>query len=137
MAYLKRSRASLRIMGDDLVPEHVTRLLGAQPDLARTKGQRWQTPKGREMVARTGQWHLTAAPQEPADVDAQIAGLLEQCSSDLAVWQALSARFDIDLFCGFFMAEDNEGVSLSPASLQALGERGILLDLDIYAPDDD
>ncbi len=30
-----------------------------------------------------------------------------------------------------------EGISLSPASLLKLGERKILLDLDIYGPDDE
>ncbi len=49
---------------------------------------------------------------------------------------ALASRFDIDLFCGWFMAGGNEGVELSPATLLALGERGIRLGIDLYAPDD-
>jgi hypothetical protein len=32
------------------------------------------------------------------------------------------------------MNEQNEGVSLSPRTLYALSDRGILLDLDIYGP---
>lgn len=35
------------------------------------------------------------------------------------------------------MAGGNEGVALSPATLLALGERGIRLGIDLYAPDRD
>ncbi len=34
MAKLHRSVASLRVSGEDLVPEEVTRLLGAEPTIA-------------------------------------------------------------------------------------------------------
>jgi hypothetical protein len=35
------------------------------------------------------------------------------------------------------MSHGNVGVEISPRTLLALGERGISLDLDIYAPDDE
>ena len=40
----------------------------------------------------------------------------------------------MDLFCGLFMHESNEGAEISPASLTALGDRGVKLSLDIYSP---
>jgi len=40
----------------------------------------------------------------------------------------------MDLFCGLFMKESSEGFSISPATLAMLGERGIELQFDIYAP---
>ncbi len=58
-------------------------------------------------------------------------------TNDLAVWKDLSARFNIDLFCGWFMGNSNEGAIVSATTLQRLGERGIELAVDIYAPEAD
>ena len=65
---------------------------------------------------------------------AQVAELLDALTLDLAVWRDLSGRFKADLFCGLLMERSNEGLMLSARALQALGERGLELDLDIYGP---
>ena len=73
----------------------------------------------------------------PRDLDSQIAELLAGMTDDLAVWQRLTSVYHADIFCGLFLEQENEGISLSPTTLQLLGERGIELALDIYAPDED
>ena len=135
MAHLHRAVATLRIAGDDLVISEVSALLGAEPSIAREKGKEWRTPSGKSTIARTGQWHLHAGDTEPENLDAQVEELLGKLTSDLSVWESLSAKFEVDLFCGWFMQEWNEGVNVSPSTLKALGERGILLGVDIYGPD--
>ena len=136
MAHLQRAVASLRIAGDDLIPEEVTALLGASPTHAQTKGQEIPLKSSsRTRVALFGQCRLHAAETEPEDLDGQVAELLGKLTNDLAIWQDLSCRFNIDLFCGWFMGGDNEGVTVEPETLKALGERGISLALDIYGPD--
>jgi len=50
---------------------------------------------------------------------------------------ALGNRFEIDIYCGWFMHESNEGVAISPQSLLMLGERNIALSVEIYASRDD
>jgi hypothetical protein len=45
---------------------------------------------------------------------------------------AASLRF---FFCGLFLDEMNEGISLSPDTLAAIGSRGLSSGLDIYGPD--
>jgi len=87
-------------------------------------------------IARTGSWRFSAARREPEDLEAQIFEILDQLTGDLAVWQSL-ARSRPDLFCGLFMGSSNDGVSLSPRVLLALGERGIELGLDIYEADEE
>ena len=134
MAHLHRSVAALRISGDDLLPEEVSKLLGATPTLARTKGEEIVYASGRTRIAKIGQWHIEATDAEPENLDAQVKEILSQLTGDLAVWSVLSKRFDIDLFCGWFMQSGNEGLTISPATLLALGERGIELSVDIYAP---
>lgn len=135
MAALAHSRATLRIIGDDLMPDEVTALLGAAPTMATTRGQVNQLGMGPK-VWRTGSWRLEAPDAEPANPDGQIAEILDELTPDLAIWRALARRFKVDLFCGWFMAEGNEGVSLSPETLRALGERGIRLDIDLYGGGD-
>jgi hypothetical protein len=58
-------------------------------------------------------------------------------TNDLMVWQALTSSYDVDMFCGAFMQSTNDGLSISPETMLALGSRGIKFDLDIYGPDDD
>jgi len=81
-------------------------------------------------------WRLLAEDREPEDLDGQITELLSRLTSDLEAWRNLASRFRMDLFCGLCLESLNEGVSISPSSLAALGERGIELALDIYGSDD-
>ena len=81
-------------------------------------------------------WHLEAADQVPGDLDSQIEDLLGRLTSDLGVWREVTSTYRTDVFCGLFMDGSNEGLSLSPSSLAALGNRGIELGLDIYDGDD-
>ena len=133
MTVLSRSAASLRVFGDDLLPEEVTALLGASPTSFEVKGGQSQpNAGGRTFTARTGGWRLQVARLSPGDLDGQIAELLDQLTTNLIAWRELTARFRVDMFCGLWLIEWNEGISLDPSTLAALGERGILLDLDIY-----
>jgi hypothetical protein len=89
---------------------------------------------GGTAVARTGQWHLSAQKTAPADIDLQVAEILAQLPADPDLWRSLAARYQIDLFCGWFMNESNEGLEISLETLSALGNRGIKFGIDLYAP---
>jgi hypothetical protein len=133
MSAINRTAASLRVFGDDLDPDEVTRLLGKQPDKAERRGD----IRSSGQAARRGRWSVSAERRTPGDLDGQIAELLAGTTDDLAVWQRLASTSDVDVFCGLFLEQENEGILLSPQALQLLGERGIRLSLDIYAPGDD
>lgn len=138
MACLERAVAALRIFGDTLVPEEITAMLGAEPTTAYSKGtQSTSAASGRIVVRKSGRWSLNAEDREPDDFDAQVMELLGQLTANPSVWSELTRRFEIDLFCGWFMGSSNEGVEISPEVLMALGSRGIHLSLDIYGPDGD
>ena len=136
MAHLARARASLRLFGDDLQPTEISQLLGCMPTKSWPKGQVHVAEPGREYIKKYGGWLLHASDKEPEDLDGQVSELLTKLTDDLSVWKTLAARFQVDLFCGWFMEGSNEGVSISPATMQVLGERHIELSLDIYAPDE-
>ena len=134
MPALQRSVATLRVSGDSLVPESISALLGVAPTHAQTKGETIVYAKGtRTRIAKFGMWRLEASDKEPADLDAQVAELLDQLTPDLTIWRTLAAEFDIELFCGWFMAASNEGETISPETMLRLGERGIDLSTFLVA----
>ena len=137
MAHLSRSVATLRISGDDLSPDAITKILGCQPTHGQIKGEVIVGKKtGRERIVKIGMWSLSASDSEPENIDAQVSEILAKLTDDLVAWKKLSEKHDIDLFCGLFMEASNEGLSISPATLNSLGARGIELALDIYGPDE-
>lgn len=135
MAHMHRSAASLSIVGDTLKPEEITQLLGSTPTYSHIKGDEWQNKTtGKTYAKKFGIWMLEAEDCEPENLDEQVNKLLSQVTADLNIWSLIRERYRIELFSGFFMKESNEGVIISPKTLLALGERGIELGLDIYAP---
>lgn len=138
MPALEKTKACLNILGDDLIPDEVSRLLGAEPTSARTRGEILiGKASGHRRVARTGVWSLRAQDRLPGDLNAQIHEIFARLSGDPAVWAQLQSRFELNLFCGLFMDARNNGETISPANLRLLGERGVELQLDIYTPEPD
>jgi hypothetical protein len=79
-------------------------------------------------------WLLEASDRQPEDLDGQIAEMLGRLTPSLEIWRNMATQYDLDLFCGLFMRETNEGLTIAPTSLAALAARGIELGLDIYSP---
>ncbi|KUM53038.1 hypothetical protein AR688_03680 [Rheinheimera sp. EpRS3] len=138
MGALEYSQATLRIFGEDLIPEDVSNLLGAKATKSKKKGDEVVGKvSGKVRIAKIGSWHLHAEKREPEDLNAPIAEILSQLTSDLAVWERLCQNYKVDMFCGLFMGNCNDGLSLSPEIMLALGQLKIVLDLDIYSGSDD
>jgi hypothetical protein len=134
MPHLHHSFAALRIGGDSLKPDAISRLLGSRPTLAYVKGQ-IEPSKGKAIIRETGGWHLDAAEQQPGNLDAHVAELFGRVNNDLSAWATLSGEYKIDLFCVYFMSEADGSVEVSAQTLKVLGDRGIKLGLRTYAPD--
>lgn len=133
MAVLSGSNTSVRFFGDDLDPDAFTMLVGCPPTKSERKGAEIICKiSGRRRIARTGGWRLVAEHRTPADLDAQVSEILDQMTDDTDIWQDLTTRFRADVFCGLFMQEGNEGISLSTKTLQKLAIRGLTIDFDIY-----
>lgn len=138
MGNLRNTKASLQIIGDDLNPNEITRLLCCTPTDSQSKGdERVGKRSGHTHIAGFGSWSLKAPEQQPGDLDAQINWLMAAVTNDLDTWQSIAARYRIRLFCGLFMDQWNDGESISAASLLALGARHIQMDLDIYGAADE
>lgn len=127
------TKAALRIWGDSLDPDEISRLLGASPTTCERKGDRLVGKNARyKGVAKTGGWRLVVADCNSGNLDAQIKELFAQLSSDLSVWREIGRMHRIDVFCGVFMKTENDGLVFNPTTLRILGERGARLDIDIY-----
>jgi hypothetical protein len=135
---MQESVATLRISGDSLIPEDISRLLGSDPTHSQIKGETIVGPKtGKENIAKFGLWILGASDCEPENINGQVEAILGMLTDDLSIWTKIREEFEIDLFCGLFMGSTNEGLSISPQTLAALGMRNIELCLDIYYADED
>ncbi len=134
MANLARAVACLRIFGEDLVPDDVSALLGSEPTEGWMKGDELISSRAMR-IAPIGLWRLEADETEPADFDVQVSAILGRLTSDLSAWAAVRTQHEVDLFCGWFMEHVNEGVSIEPGTMMALGARGIALTVDLYAGD--
>lgn len=130
MPDLARTTVGLRIFGDALDPDEITRRLGIEPTGCARKGDTHRTASGREVVARSGSWRLDAGV--PGNLSTQIAALLAKLPSDSTIWCELAQHYECDVFCGLFMREGNEGTELSPQVMSMLSVRRLRLELDIY-----
>lgn len=126
------SSLSLRIFGEDLIPEEISTLLGHQPTKSRIKGEKWVSKSGREVTERRGSWFLSAPDVEPGDLDFQINWILSRLTNDLETWRVIISKFKADLFSGLFLEAQNRGLTISPEALKMVGDRGIKLGFDIY-----
>jgi hypothetical protein len=128
-----QSVAALRIFGDDLIPEDISKILCAKPTKSFQKGDKEiGRVTGKFTTHKTGGWLLSVERRSPENLEEQIFEILNQLSPEISAWKELCSRYQVDLFCGIFMANSNDGLLLSAEALLALGSRGIKLDLDIY-----
>lgn len=135
---LSRLQVALRVVGDGLDPDEITRMLGVTPRVALRKGESVRRG-GRSHPQGTGVWSygLTEDASPEWELEDAIVALLGRLPSDLELWRDIASRFAIDMFCGLFMGSENQGAGLSPSTLRLLSDRGIRLDLDIYGPPPD
>ena len=135
MGKIRHSKACLRIFGNDLVPEEISQILRCEPTVAQRTGEVIRYQSGRERVVKCGNWRLDAVTEEPEDINGQVRSILSKVDPAPGVWEDLVQRFDVDMFCGLFMRHANDGFTLAPDVMVLLGERGIIIDFDIYAAD--
>jgi len=109
-------------------------LLGCEPTASYRKGDFVSKKLSRLATRKYGMWSLQVSDAEPEAFDNQIHQLLSQVTEDISVWHELGARFQVDLFLGFFMTETNQGFNLSKKTLSELSVRGLVPGFDVYAP---
>lgn len=135
MNEVSECKVSLWFTGDELDPRALTHQLGRAPAFSISKGDTYLSESAEEMVASTGRWQLTSDWQTGRPLDEIIRELLAQLPADLNLWSRLTSKYEGDLFCALLLDTFNEETRLSPATLVAIGSRGLALHLDIYHSD--
>lgn len=123
----------LRVCGDDLDPDEITRLMVHAPSRAQRKGQSILDSSGQiKRIARTGSWLLDYPLGAEETIEEGIESLLSGLPGDDQVWATTGERFQVDLLCDVFIRGVNQGFELSPKVLGLLVRRGIKLGVDIF-----
>ena len=124
---------SLRIMGDGLAPERITRMLGVEPTFSAAKGETIDR-QGVPVTQPTGMWSYDLPASSEWELSDAIRTLLDSFPADPALWESLATEFRTDVFCGLFLHESNRGTQISIDTMALLVERRLALGLDIHGP---
>lgn len=133
-----RARLCLRVCGDSLDPEEVTRILGRAPTRSQRKGQPVLSESGEtKRIARTGSWLLDQPVGCDSTLEEEIESLLGSLPQGEQAWAALGECYRVDLLCDVSVRGLNRGFELSPRVLEFIGRRGITLGVDIFCEPDE
>lgn len=125
-----RWRITLRVSGEGLDPERVSELLGCQPTEVRLN--RMAKRMDATPISMGSQWSVSVNSAEDEDIEDGINALMDRLTDDLEAWAMLTGSFNVDLFCGLFMAAENRGFGLSPATSKRLADRNLEIGFDVY-----
>jgi hypothetical protein len=125
----RKTTATLRLWGDSLDPEEVSKALGCEPTEKWRKGDPHPTVAGR--VATFGMWSLKAAGHSSGSIEAQVSWLLSLVTNDAAVWGELSV-YERDIFTGGWINRWNTSFEMNANVLRELGTRLIPITFDLY-----
>ena len=130
-----QTRVTLALYADDLDPDEVSRLLGAQPTTAHRRGARRSE---RSPPYKQGAWLLTVEAQAPTGPDDLVSLLLQRLPSGPEFWGLLQGKYTLKVIFGIFQNTWNRGFNLRAETVQLLAATGAVLEFDIYCnrPDD-
>ncbi len=137
MANVHKSKLSLRVSGESLVPTEITHLLGASPTFSQARGDSIRVNDGTSVrIARFGMWLLSVNDRSPENLEGQLRELFEQLTDNLNVWRQIQKDYSADILCGLFMQGSNEGFAISTGAMRMIADRGLTIEFDMYGGDE-
>jgi hypothetical protein len=128
------TKASFRIIGKDLDPSEITKLLKIHPDQFHRCGDPNMSKLGRRYADFTeGLWAFHSPADETQSIDAHLEALVAKFWQHRDLLQEFRSRgYKIDIFIGIFGIDDNLGFVLKNTLLTRVMQLGVDLDLDLY-----
>ena len=128
------TKASFRIIGKDLDPSEITKLLHMHPDQSHRCGDPNMSKSGRRYADYTeGLWAIDSAVDATHAIDAHLEALVTKVWKHRNLLQEFRNRgYRIDIFVGIFGIDDNMGLVLKNTLLRRVMQLGVDLDLDLY-----
>ena len=123
----------LRIYGKDLNPSAITNALTLEPSLAIKRGDK----KGKNTCWEGGMWAYNGFPESSGtknweSLEEGLTFMLEKLLPIRNKLENYKNEFKVILWCGHFQSDLNSSFTLSPRTLQMLGDLGIELFVDNY-----
>ena len=129
----KWTRASLRIFGEDLVPDEISSRLDLRPTQTHLRGQR--KSERVSLAWKDSMWLLQSPLGTEEDLPRHLEWLLGKLEPKAGIVNEISAKFKMDFFCGFSSDNGQGGFTLSTELLRRLADIGIPITLDLYPPE--
>lgn len=127
---IDRLEIELRVTGDALDPERITRMLGVNPTIAARRGEAIDVG-GVPVMQRTGIWSYALPASPEWELGDAIDTLLERLPHDPALWESLAGWATVAVVCGLYIHDVDRVASLTPDTLARLAERRLALSLQI------
>ena len=127
---------TLRIMGDTLDPDEVTKVLKCSPTTSYRKGDERLRPDGTFIrPARSGRWSIKFTPESLPFEDCcdAVAQALTLFTQDVEAWRSITKLHRADVFIGLHLDTGNGGIEVKPELMLLLGERGVKIGFDVYS----
>ena len=127
---IERLDIELRITGDDLDPDRITRMLGVPPTISARRGEEIDL-SGVPVVQPTGVWAYALPASPEWELGDAIDTLLDRLPHDPALWESLASWASGAVICGLFIHDADRAADLAPDTLARLAERRLALSLQI------
>lgn len=133
-----RGRVTLRVIGSDLDPHAVTRLLGISPTESFRRGDpRGSFVRGEGVpVRQRGGWLLSKDVGELAGIDAALRSMPALIPIGFAQTPEMRDTI-IELFVGLFDLRDQDSLSIESVTAQCFAEREVRVVFDFYVAGQD
>lgn len=129
MGSVSRSKVCLRVVGKDFTKDEIDEIL----ETSATEFQTRNIPVSKGGSGEWTQWSLDA-PEE-MELEKQIAWIFKHTTKDLSKWKNIAELYGVDILCGAFMKNKNEGIYLDCEIMKKAHERNVAIGIDIYAPE--
>jgi hypothetical protein len=130
---MKWYKACLRISGETLQPEEVSRELGLVATSSGLKGEFLSSSRLKRPL-RSSVWILESPLDKQILLEDHLKWLLDALEPKSEIISRIAKQCEADFFCGFSSNNGQGGCAFSVALLERLAKLGVPLVLDLYPP---